>query len=210
LEPNLPLLSILNTRYVIWPVHSLGPFSTGEAVMATSLDGTNAYEAVYEIPTLPRARLVGRATVLPEEEVLPYLLSPAFRPAEEVVLTEEPPLELPGRAPEGEVRWLERGSNRLRLEVETDAPALLVLSANWYPRWRARVGEQDTPILRANHTLRAIPVPLGVSGVEVYMGPGAMKGPLFLSLASLLLLTLLFLRSRGREGPATHESGSEA
>jgi hypothetical protein len=199
LAPNLALLAILNVRYVLWPAQMFGGFPAGEMVMATSLDGTNPYEAVFEIPTLPRARLVGEVVVLSEEETVPYLLSPEFRPAEEVVLNEEPPTALTGMPSEVEVRWLERGPNRLLLEVETNAPALLVLAENWYPRWKVRISGNEAQLLRANHTFRAVPVPLGASEVEVYFGVGSMKGPIFVTLVSLLLLAVVFRRGRRKE-----------
>ncbi len=55
--PNLQLLSILNVRYVIWPAYRFGALPAGEPVMGTTLGGDRIYEVVYEIPTLPRARL---------------------------------------------------------------------------------------------------------------------------------------------------------
>jgi hypothetical protein len=187
--PNMNLLSILNVRYVIWPVAQMrGGLSRGEAVMATSLDGKNAYEAVYEIETLPRARLVGEAVVLPEEEVVPYLLSDAFRPDAEVVLSQEPPTALVGGPVQGEVEILERGLNRHRFRVRSDGSALLALAENWYPAWQARVDGQETPVLRANHTLRAVPVPAGEHEVEVFFAARWFRLPLLVSLASLVLL----------------------
>lgn len=186
--PNLDLLSILNVRYVIWPVADLGNFPAGEAVMATSRDGRNAYEAVYEVPTLPRARLVGSARILPGQEGLEYLLSSEFQPGAEVVLTETPPITLPQAPVTGEVRWVEKGVNHLRLAVETEEPALLVLAENWYPAWKARVGGEEAPVLRANHTLRAVPVPPGSHDVEVYFDGASLRGGLLATVVSILLL----------------------
>ncbi len=94
---DLPILSILNVRYVIWPVYQFGGLPQGEAVMATTLGGGRPYEAVYEIPTLPRARLVKEVVVLPEEETMDYLLSPGFQPENEIVLNEQPALAPPPR-----------------------------------------------------------------------------------------------------------------
>ncbi|MGW8266470.1 MAG: hypothetical protein ACWGSQ_08885 [Longimicrobiales bacterium] len=200
--PNLPLLSILNVRYVIWPVQRFGGLPAGDAVAASSMDGRSAYEAVYEIPTLPRARLVGEAVILPEGEAMGYLLSPLFRPEMEVVLPEDPPLNLPGRPVEGEIRWLERGVNRMRLSVRAEEDALLVLAENWFPAWKARVGEEDTPVLRANHTLRAVPIPRGIHEVEVYFDAGTLRGALLTSIGALLILGALgglgYLREGGR------------
>jgi len=199
---NLAVLSILNVRYVIWPVHQFGGLPEGEVVMATSLDGDRPHEAVYEIPTLPRARLVGEAILLPEEETVPYLLSPDFRESEEVVVNQEFSFELPGRRADGEVRWLERGPNRLRLQVRTQDPALLVLADNWYPAWKAKVGEEEAPVLRANHTLRAIPVKSGDHEVQVYYDAGSLRLPLLVTLVSLLFLAMTGLGGVRRMGSA--------
>ncbi len=207
---NLPLLSILNVRYVIWPVHKFGGLPAGEPVMASSLDGETAHEAVYEIPTLPRARLVGEAIVLSDEETVPYLLSPAFRPMDEVVLEEEPPVTLSGGAVAGEVRWVEKGPNRLELLVRSDSPALLVLADNWYPAWKARVSGEEAPVLRANHSLRAVPVPSGESEVELFFDAGTLRGPFLISLASLALVcgAVFFRPRKTRETAEPSESVS--
>jgi hypothetical protein len=185
---NLALTSILNVRYVIWPVHQFGGLPDGEPVMATTLGGDRVYEAVYEIPTLPRARLVGEAKVLSDQETVSYILSSDFRPAQEVVLSSEPPVPLSGGPVTGEVRWEEKGVNRLRLSVRSESPALLVLADNWYPAWKARVDGETTPVLRANHSLRAIPLPAGEHDVEVYYDAGTLGTPLLLSLVSLAVV----------------------
>jgi hypothetical protein len=197
--PNLQLLSILNVRYVIWPVYRFGGLPAGDPVMATRLGGEGVFEAVYEIPTLPRARLVGEAVVLSDDKAVPYLLSPNFRPAEEVVLAEDSPIRLPGGPVDGEVHWVEKGPNRLRLRVRSDSPALLVLAENWYPAWKAVVRGEETPVLRANHTLRAIPVPPGESEVELFFDAGTLRGPLLISLGSLALLGMAAFFRGGEE-----------
>jgi hypothetical protein len=205
---NLPILAILNVRYVVWPVHQFGGLPEGEVAMATTLGGDRPYEAVYEIPTLPRARLVSEAVVLPEEESLSYLLSPDFRPEGEVILNEEPPIQLPGGPVEGEVQWLERGLNRLRLQVRTREPALLVLAENWYPAWKARVGGEEVPVLRANHTLRAVPMPAGEEVVEVYYSLDGLRAGLWITLISLGVLAVAALApAMGRVGARRIDSG---
>jgi hypothetical protein len=207
--PNLPLLSILNVRFVIWPVHMYGGFPGGEPVMATSLDGQSAYEAVYEIPTLPRARLVGETVVISDEETLAYILSPEFRPTQEAVLSEPPPIPLEGGAVDGEVTWLEKTPNRLRLRVRSSGPALLVVAENWFPAWKGRVSGSEVPVMRANHTLRAVPVPAGESEVELYFDTGTLLAPLLLTLVSLLLVCgAWFLPGRGM-GPLGPVRGPE-
>jgi uncharacterized membrane protein YfhO len=117
-----------------------------------------------------------------------------------VVLPEESPIALPGGAVAGEIRWLERSDNRMVLSVRAEENALLVLADNWFPAWKARVGGEDARVLRANHTLRAVPVPPGTHEVEVYFDAGTLRGALFTSIGSLLLLGLLWGLGYRREG----------
>lgn len=207
---NQSLLSVLNVRYVLWPVHLYGGLQEGTAVEATSLDGQSAYEAVYEVPTLPRARLVGEAVVLGEDETVPYLLSADFRPAEEVVLTEPVDSPLEGGPVDGEVVWIEKALNRQILTVRSSGPALLVMAENWYPSWAATVNGAPTPVLRANHTLRAVPVPAGESQVEVYYAMSTLLGPLLVSFLSVAVAcAAVFLRLPGQGRREAKAPGEE-
>ena len=185
---NPAVTSLLNVRYLIWPLRELGQPEGLEPVSATSVQG-QPYEAVYEIPTLPRARLVGRATLLAEERVVPYLLGPGFDPAAEVVLSEPPGIELPDSAVVGTVTWVERSADRLVLDVETPSSALLALSENWFPGWVATVDGREAPVLRAYHALRAVPVPAGASRIEMrYTAPTVRRGAWVSGAATLFLL----------------------
>jgi hypothetical protein len=170
---------LLNVRYVLWPDYDaqfvvataedpalLTRFAESVGRMPilsrTALQGGSPYETVLEdADGLPRARLVGAVTVRADDEAVAYMLSDAFDPAREVVLSEPPPIELDGSTPTGTVTWLTRTPNELRLAVSTDRPALLVVADNWFPAWRATVDGEDAPVLRAYHTLRAVPVRAG-------------------------------------------------
>ncbi len=124
-----------------------------------------------------------------------------------VVLTEEPPVVLEGGPVSGWVNWLVREPNRLSLHVETDRPALLVLAENWFPAWKATVNGVEAPVLRANHTLRAIPVPEGESEVALTYSSGSLRFGLLVSLLSLLILgTGALLARRGGSGEASQEA----
>jgi hypothetical protein len=103
-------------------------------------------------------------------------------------------LELPGGAVEGEVQWLARGLNSHRLRVRAEAPALLVEADNWYPAWKARVDGLEAPVLRANHTLRAVPIPPGDHEVEIYYDADSLRGSMLVSLFSLLVLVGALVR----------------
>ncbi len=187
---NTNVLQLLNVRYILWPVAQFGELEGVEPVSEVRLADGRLFSAVYEFPALPRAWLVGEVEVIPEEDrALGHILSGEFDPATQAVLPEPPPEELEGTGPViGQVDWVERRPNRLRLEVETDGPALLVISENWFPAWRAEVNGEDAPVLRANHTLRAIPVPGGSADVELRYSSPLLQASLGVSLLSLLVL----------------------
>ena len=197
LYQNANIRKLLNVRYVLWPDAALRgsieartddfrragywpPAPAGAPMGATIVSRTGLgdgrpYETVLAVPGLPRARLVTRAVVKSDEEAVPYMLSPAFDPALEAVLAEPAPVELDGAPVTGGVRWTERGPDRMVLAVQSDRPALLVVADNWYPGWRSAVNGEEADVLRAYHTLRAVPVPSGESTVEMWYESGLAK-----------------------------------
>ncbi|MEX2466373.1 MAG: YfhO family protein [Gemmatimonadota bacterium] len=177
---------LLNVRYILWPDLEMGGSVEGPVVSRTTLADGRAYETMLADDGLPRARLVGSVTVKGDDEAVPYMLSPEFDPEREVVLPEPPSAALADGPVSGTVTWLERTPNRLRLEVESDGAALLVIADNWYPAWQASVNGEHAPVLRAYHTLRAVPVPAGSSTVELVYRSQVIIWSLRLS----LLLTL--------------------
>ena len=188
-NPNV--LGVLNVRYILWPDAQYGPLEGVEPLAQTRLADGQAWTSVYPYPGLPRARVVGRAQVVPEGQALSRMLdSDRFDPEREVILEEEPPISLSEKDILYDVRWIERTPDRLVLEVETTGPGILVLSENWFPAWRASVNNVAAPILRADHTLRAVPLAEeGRHRVEMWYASRQLNRSLLLSIVSLLLLT---------------------
>jgi hypothetical protein len=120
-----------------------------------------------------------------------------------VTLTEPPPIELIGAADPGTVTWTANGIDRQRFSVEATAPALLVVADNWYPAWRATVDGVETPVLRANHTLRAVPVGPGTHRVEMWYDGGVLLGGAVATVAGLLAIgAMVGFALTGRERDA--------
>ena len=179
---------LLNVRYILWPDAQFGSVE-GTVVSRTATPDGRPYESVLAEDGLPRARLVAAAVVRPDEEAVAYMRSAAFDPEREVVLTEAPPIELDGLPVAGTVSWISRSPNELHLSVVTERPALLVVADNWFPAWHASVDGVDTPVLRAYHTMRAVPVGPGEHTVRMYYHSGAVTRGLWLSLLLLVGLT---------------------
>jgi uncharacterized membrane protein YfhO len=104
------------------------------------------------------------------------------------VLSDPLPIELTGGEVVGRVEWVERNNNDMTLRVSSDRPAVLVLADNWFPAWKARIGNQQVPVLRANHSLRAVPITAGEHTVEFYYESDELRWSLRLTLLSLVVV----------------------
>lgn len=189
LHPNVR--RILNVRYILWPDIELGPAPQGPVVSRTQLAGGQPYHTLLADQGLPRARLVGAAIVKSDDEAVDYILSEAHDPSVEVVLVQDPPVELSGGPVEGSVRWTEREADHMTLEVVSDRPALLVVADNWFPAWKASVDGQEADVLRAYHSVRAVAVPEGTSTVEMWYDSGLLSTSRWLTLLVLLGLSAM-------------------
>ncbi len=180
---------LLNVRYLLWPDYEAGGSLQGDPISRTQLQSGQPYQSLYAEPGLPRARLVANAVVRSDTDAVPYMLSPDFDPATEVVLPEAlPGITLDGGPVSGSVRWEARTPNRLRLGVTSDRPALLVIADNWFPAWHATVDGEAAPVLRAYHTLRAVPVGAGTHTVDMWYRSGTVARSFWVSLAVVVVL----------------------
>lgn len=155
--------------------------------------------AVYENPDpLPRAWLVAGAQIVPDQEsALAALLETNFEPSETVVLLREngqPPVE--GSAAQGmdaSVSVDAYNENEIVLTTNAERAGYLVLSEVWYPGWRATINGAAAPVLRANYTLRALPVPAGELTARLWYAPESWGRGLTLFAAGILLVAGLCL-----------------
>ncbi len=153
-----------------------------------------------ERPTaFPRAWMVYRARVVPSDSTEAVLRRGDIVPRSEALLEHPPPLPLAGVAPEAVPHTLEcllYEHNRQVWRVYTAAPGLLCLSEIWYPAWKASLNGTDIPVLRAYHSLRALPIPAGTHVVELRYRSASFQMGAWISMLSLLggLLSLVLLR----------------
>ncbi len=81
--------------------------------------------------------------------------------------------------------------NEIVVRATAARPMLLVLADNFAPGWTATVDGRDAPVVRANHTLRAVALDAGAHEVVFrYEAPGLRRG-LAISVAATLLLALV-------------------
>jgi hypothetical protein len=123
------------------------------------------------------------------------LNAPDFNPRNEVFLPAEA-RALVANTNRAEVRLsaVQVNNQQITLEADAAAPALVLISQNYYHRWRPRVNQQPVPLLRANHAFQAVPIPAGHSRVELVYEDPAFKLGVALSGLGLLLCGLLWWR----------------
>jgi hypothetical protein len=212
------LLRLTNTRYVLWPAAQFGdPAAAGVASLAgataetgTQLQDGSAYEVLYRVDDLPRARLVTDVRTVADDRAIETLANPDF-PIEAAVVSDAPIEELGGAGegpPVGTVEWLDRTVDTRRLRVTTQRPALLVVADNWYDGWRATVSGDDAEVRRVNLTQQGIVVPAGTHEVELVHIDANVRTGVGVSIASLLLLFAVggagAVRRRGGTPDAAH------
>lgn len=148
----------------------------------------------------PRAWLVGATRFEPDDTKTAALLAGGYDVANGALLASVPPFAPDPRAATGPVSLLTHGPEHIVMDVNAPADALVVVSENEYPGWRATVDGAPTPILRADLTLRAIPVRAGTHRIEMWYEPLSFRVGTLVSALTLLGTLSALVVSRWRQG----------
>ena len=153
---------------------------------------------------MPHVALIGQHRVVQgRDAVLRALTAPEFNPREEVIL-ESPPNPAPQAQPNGGAQIVRQSSDSLTIVVDTDRPAVLLITDVYTPSWRATAiagsAQQHYELMPANYALRAIPLTAGRHGLVVEYNPGYFQVGALISALSLVLwfCVLLWLVRTGR------------
>jgi len=153
---------------------------------------------------LPRGFLVRDFAVAPPGEDLKLLKTmPAYDLRRKLILT-RPPQDLApvaGAKAGKEARLIRRRSGEEVWKVEAPRPSLLFVSDQYYPGWRALVGDREEPVLRADHAFRAVAVGPGDAEVRFVYQPVSVRVGWWATVAAgfaLAVFTGLIRRGRPR------------
>jgi len=191
-----PAYRMLGVKYIVVPKgHPPG----GEGIWPVFV-GDPQVDVHLHTGALPRAWLVYRTEVVgAQAEALPRVLAPDFAPERVAVVENGPLLHGEGK---GRIELLRIEPNRLELHVETDAPALLMLSEVFYPGWQAFLDGRPIPIYRTNFAFRGVFVPPGAHDLVFRFQPASLTLGLMLAMAALGGVLLAHLARHGRRDPA--------
>jgi membrane protein YfhO len=191
------LWPLLNVRYVI-----TGRPGFSDAQVVTQ-DGETRLLRLEN--TLPRAWFVSYAIQnANDSQVVDAISSDGFDPGYIAYLADVPRAALPTAAIQpAPRRGAQAGNFQLitpehsRVSLNAPADGWLVVSENYYyPGWHAQAGGLETPILRANIALSAVPVHAGSEQVEFIFDPWSVKVGIAISIITSILVLGVFIRYR--------------
>ena len=208
-------LSLSSIKYILSGTEMVSPTNSTKGALKKVYDQEII---IYEFSQpVPRASLFYAAETLPDEKVLERLKKPNFNPLETVILSEE------SLSPESAsmVSSLARGarpvsaasivsykSQRVRVETQTSAAAILVVNDANYPGWHALVNGKPAAILTANYLFRGVFVPAGHALVEFEYAPRSFRIGAAISVVSLLVLVVPLISAGMRRRVATGKSSA--
>jgi hypothetical protein len=207
---NPKLIDILNGKYIIGvplPPESLDIrfdertresikiwrnfFSRFTPVQKVSKNDTLEYVIYRNDSIVPRAFFAPRYEVNENKEmILQYMTSDEFDPLHTVLLEEEPGIPPPDTVSGGSrVSIEEYGVNEIRINAEVKERGFLVLSENFYPRWKAYVDGEKVKVFLANYTMRAVVLEKGEHTVLFRYEDGSYTvGKMFMIFGMVILL----------------------
>lgn len=156
-----------------------------------------AYETVYNQNdwriiqnngAAPRAFLTTQAIAYEtREDFVEKFFSESFDPATQVLLPVMPELTYPlDTAGTAAISTYE--DSAVTMTTSSNSPAVLVLTDTYYPGWKAWIDGNEAPVLRANWTFRAIPVPQGNHTVVMRYEPESFFIGKIISMIGVILL----------------------
>lgn len=149
---------------------------------------------------LPRAWLVTSEFLTSEDEVLEIirggklLNGRAWEPLETALVASPTGLKFDQNTTRGSADIVQYEPNRIHLKTTSTGPAILVLSENHYPGWRAYVDGDSVETLRVNYNLRGVLLSAGNHEVELLYRPKSLFLGLIISAVILLALILWWSR----------------
>lgn len=138
---------------------------------------------------LPRVFFVDKIRVAPAGEILSLLTQPTFDPSREVIFDHLPPGVVES-AEGSEAEITDYSLNSIAIRARVEKPCVMVLGEIDYPGWKATVDGADTPVITANHCLRALVVGPGDHDIVFKFESGVISGSLRLSIISFAVSLL--------------------
>ncbi len=183
---------LLAVRYVLTDWNEL---PVPSEIIATAEDSFGAYN-VHRLAN-PRsfAHLTYGATVVAtDDEAYGLLREPGYDTRQFVILNSDPGADLPGAAPDdpGTADLITFEPERIVIEAQIAAPAVLTLALPRYPGWRVTLNGTKADLLRAYGGLSAVALPdAGVYTIRLIYTPWTYRAGRWISVITLVLVLVV-------------------
>ena len=177
---NLHLYDLLGTRYLITDANAVAPGPEFTPALKTG-DGLMLWE---NTEALPRVWLPPKVQPMSLDDARAAIREPSFDPRGEVYLSGGDAPKISGS---GSARITEYDPDVVRIRVDANGPAVLVLADVNYRGWTASVDGRSTPVATADGLFRAVTVPAGTHEVVFRFRPPLLFASIALSLLGVLL-----------------------
>ncbi|MEP6973676.1 MAG: YfhO family protein [Actinomycetota bacterium] len=195
--PSLENVRLTGTRYLIVP-KGFDPSPAGRVVASA-----DDYNLIQVYGWEPRVSLVTSWTVARPADALTGVLTDGFDPARDAYLERDPGISAtPGAAP-GVTTSREMTPEDVRITVDTNAPALVVVRNSYDPGWSATVDGRPTAVLATDYLVQSVAVPAGHHEVrltyrDTAVARGAAAGALVWFILLLAISATLVAERRAR------------
>ncbi|MGH2595878.1 MAG: hypothetical protein ACRDH7_07935 [Actinomycetota bacterium] len=199
--PSLENVRLTGARYLIVP-KGFDPSPTGRVVASA-----NDYDLVQVYGWEPRVSLVTSWTVASRPaDALNGVLTEGFDPARTAYLERDPGIPVTPAAVPGVATYREISPEDVRITVDANSPALVVVRNSFDPGWSATVDGRPAPVLATDYLVQGVAVPAGHHDVRlVYRDDDIARGAAAGAIVWFILLTAIpatfvFHRRRRRPG----------
>ena len=119
---------------------------------------------------MPQAFIVRNYVIAKNrDEATVAMTSPTFDYRTMITLTEEPYIDISADSIRSDEmpEVMRNDPNEIDIKVSLQKPGILVLGEVYYPAWVAYVNGARQKVMRANDTMRAVPLPAGMHTIEI-------------------------------------------
>ncbi len=179
------ILNMLNVKYIVSQVPLFKENATFPLVWER--DSKCIYKNTR---ALPRVFFVDKVKIMKTGDMLNFIASPEFNPAEHVLL--EKPLSFKIESADGSrAEITDYGVNSIEISASVKNSCIMVISEIYYPDWRVEVDGIKEEIVRANYCLRAFPLNSGDHSIKLKYQPRVIKVSLTISIIAFALSLIL-------------------
>lgn len=162
-RPSLEDVRLMGIRYLIVPQGMAGRTLPGRLVARA-----DDYDLLEVYGWEPLASLVTDWTVAEHPvDALRAVLRPGFDPGRAAVLEADPGIEPSPDAAPAVARPVEVSPEDVRIRVDAEAPAIVVIRTTYDPGWSATVDGRPAPVIATDHLIQGVPVPAGTHEVRL-------------------------------------------